>query len=83
MITVFEEIDIVEAINSDSIHLRQLKKDDAKFFYEALLDKKITDYLSLGPLRSLDHAKKLVKSYTRSWEQYQPVSYTHLTLPTN
>lgn len=75
MITVFEEIDIVEAINSDSIHIRRLDKDDAKFFYYSLLDKKITNYLSLGPLKSLEHAKKLVKSYIKLWEQYQQFNY--------
>ena len=75
VITVFEGIDVVEVIKSDSIHLRQLRKDDAKFFYESLLDKKITDYLSLGPLKSLEHAKRLVKNYIKSWEQYQQFNY--------
>lgn len=75
MITVFEEIDIVEAISSESIHLRRLKKDDANFFYKSLLDPQITDYLSLGPLKSLDHAKRLVKSYVKSWELYQQFNY--------
>lgn len=72
---MFEEIEIVEAIDSDSIYLRRLKKDDAKFFYKSLLDRQITDYLSLGPLKSLDHAKRLIKSYIKSWEQYQQFNY--------
>ena len=72
---MIEEIDIVEEIKSDLIHLRRLNKDDSNFFYKSLLNKKITDYLSLGPLNSLDHAKRLVKSYIKSWEQYQQFNY--------
>ena len=70
-----KEIEVVEAISDDTINLRRLTKEDAKFFYESLLNEEITNFLALGPLHSIDHAKKLIKSYIKYWEQYQQFNY--------
>jgi RimJ/RimL family protein N-acetyltransferase len=75
VINLVKEIEVVEAISDDSINLRRLTKKDAKFFYKSLLNEKVTNYLSLGPLHSMDHAKKLIKSYIKYWDQYQQFNY--------
>ena len=75
MINLVKEIEVVEAISDDSIKLQRLTKEDAKFFYKSLLNKEITNYLSLGPLKSIDHAKKLIKNYIKYWNEYQQFNY--------
>ena len=75
MIILFKEIEVVETISDELINLRRLSKDDAKFFYENLLNEQITNYLALGPLHSIDHAKKLLKTYMKYWDHYQQFNY--------
>ena len=75
MINLVKEVEVVEAISDDSISLRRLTKEDAKFFYESLKNEEITYYLALGPLHSIDHAKKLIKNYIKYWEQYQQFNF--------
>lgn len=75
MTILVKEIEIIETISDGSLNLRRLTKEDTKFFYESLLNKEITNYLALGPLNSVDHAKKLIKNYIKYWDRYQQFNY--------
>jgi RimJ/RimL family protein N-acetyltransferase len=39
------------------------------------LNEEITNFLALGPLHSVDHAKKLIKNYIKYWDRYQQFNY--------
>ncbi|MFX1496757.1 MAG: GNAT family N-acetyltransferase [Promethearchaeota archaeon] len=68
-------IDLIEEINDNNLYLRKISKDDISFFFKSLKIKEITDYLSLGPLYSLDHAKRIVKNYLKYWDSYIQFNY--------
>ncbi|NVM18802.1 MAG: GNAT family N-acetyltransferase [Candidatus Lokiarchaeota archaeon] len=70
-----EEIEIIEEINDGDLFLRKVSKDDAAFFYQSLQGKEMTNYLALGPLRSLDHSKRLIKNYLKSWNKFLQFNY--------
>ncbi len=70
-----EDIELIEEINDGNLFLRKVSKDDVPFFYQSLQDKEMTNYLSLGPLRSLDHSKRLVKNYLKSWDKFLQFNY--------
>ncbi|MFW9951690.1 MAG: GNAT family N-acetyltransferase, partial [Candidatus Thorarchaeota archaeon] len=72
---MFDQIDIVNEINEGDIFLRKISKNDVSFFYESLEERDVTGYLSLGPLRSLNYTKQLIKTYLKSWERYQQFNY--------
>jgi len=72
---MFHDIDIIEEINDGKLFLRKISKDDASFFYKSLKNESMTNFLSLGPLRSLEHSKRLIKSYLKSWERYLQFNY--------
>ncbi|MFX0057487.1 MAG: GNAT family N-acetyltransferase [Candidatus Heimdallarchaeota archaeon] len=72
---MFYDIDIIEEICDNNLYLRKLNKEDAQFFYESLQNENMTSYLSLGPLRSLEHSKRLIKNYLKSWEKYIQFNY--------
>ena len=68
-------IEIIEETNDGTLYLRQVSKDDVHFFYDSLQNQKMNKYLSLGPLMSLTHAKKLIKSHLESWERWSQFNY--------
>jgi len=72
---MFHDIDIIEEINDGELFLKKISKDDVSFFYESLKNESMTNYLSLGPLRSLEHSKGLIKNYIKSWERYLQFNY--------
>ena len=72
---MIHEIDIVEEINDGNLFLKKISKEDISFFFHSLKDKEITSYLSLGPLRSFEHSKRLVKNYLKSWDKYLQFNY--------
>ncbi|MHA1457053.1 MAG: hypothetical protein ACTSR5_13900 [Promethearchaeota archaeon] len=53
---MFEKIEIIEELDDGILHFRKIGKEDVQFFYESLAHVQITNYLSLGALRSLEHA---------------------------
>jgi len=65
----------VEEINDDYITLRKIKLDDTHFMFESLKERELIKFLSLGPLRDIDHSKKLIKSYLNYWKQYLQYNY--------
>jgi ribosomal-protein-alanine N-acetyltransferase len=69
------DIELIEEINDNHLYLRKIAKEDISFFYKSLKIKDITNYLSLGPLHSLDHAKRIVKNYLKYWDSYIQFNY--------
>jgi hypothetical protein len=61
-------IEIIDEINEGNLFLRKVSKDDISFFYNSLTNKEMTNFLSLGPLRSLEHSRRLIKNYLKSWD---------------
>ena len=70
-----EDIEIVEEIKDGNLFLRKVSKDDIIFFFHSLKDKDMINYLSLGPLRSLEHSKRLIKSYLKTWDKFLQFNY--------
>lgn len=69
------DLEIIEEINDKNLFLRKISKSDAEFFLNSLNEKDITNYLSLGPLRTLERSKKLIKSYLKYWDNYLQFNY--------
>jgi len=70
-----EDIEIIHEVNDGTLFLRKVSKDDIAFFYHSLKEREMTNYLSLGPLSSLEHSKRLIKNYLRSWDKYLQFNY--------
>jgi RimJ/RimL family protein N-acetyltransferase len=70
-----ENIELIEEINDGNLFLRKITKNDVSFFYQSLKEKEMTNYLSLGPLRSFEHSKRLIKNYLRSWDKFLQFNY--------
>ncbi len=69
------DVDIVEEISEENLFLRKISHSDVDFFYDFLKNDQITDHLSLGPLKSIKHAKRLVQHYLKGWEKWQQFNY--------
>ena len=67
--------EVVEEINEDDLYLRKVSKGDVEFLFDSLRQKNINKYLSLGPLSSLEHSKRLVENYLQSWKKYSQFNY--------
>ena len=72
---MIEDLEIIEEINDENLFLRKISKSDAEFFLNSLSEKEITKYLSLGPLRTLEHSKRLIRSYLKYWENCIQFNY--------
>jgi RimJ/RimL family protein N-acetyltransferase len=72
---MFRNVAIVEEINDKNLYLRKISKDDALFLFDSLNDKRTTLYLSLGPLKTFERSKKLIKGYLKSWDKYLQFNY--------
>jgi RimJ/RimL family protein N-acetyltransferase len=70
-----ENIELIEEISDGNLFLRKITKNDVTFFYQSLKEKEMTNYLSLGPLRSFEHSKRLIKNYLRSWDKFLQFNY--------
>ena len=68
-------IEVIEEINDGSLYLRKISKEDIAFFFQSLKNRDMTNYLSLGPLMSYEHSKRLIKNYLKSWEKYLQFNY--------
>ena len=72
---MLNEKDIVEEINDQYLFMRKVSKEDAEFLFDSLKQKSINQYLSLGPLSSLEHSKRLIEKYLRSWKKLRQFNY--------
>lgn len=66
---------VVEEINEEDLYLRKIYKGDVEFLFDSLRKQEINQYLSLGPLSSLEHSKRLVENYLQSWKKYNQFNY--------
>ena len=71
-----EHSEIIEEINDGTLFLRKISKDDGNFVFKSLNDKNLTTYLSLGPLKTLEHSKRLIKGYLRYWDNRIQFNYS-------
>ncbi|MFX0187813.1 MAG: GNAT family N-acetyltransferase [Candidatus Hodarchaeota archaeon] len=67
--------EIVEAINDKDLYLRKISLSDSKFFFTSLKEEVISKFLSLGPLTSQEHSKKLIKNYLKYWDKQTQFNY--------
>ncbi|MFW9902474.1 MAG: GNAT family N-acetyltransferase [Candidatus Thorarchaeota archaeon] len=65
----------VEEINDGNLFLRKISKQDAEFVFYSLNNEELTSYLSLGPLNTIEHAKRLIKNYLRYWDNFIQFNY--------
>jgi ribosomal-protein-alanine N-acetyltransferase len=72
---MFRNVAIIEEISDKNLYLRKISKDDTLFLFESLKDKRTTLYLSLGPLKTFERSKKLIKGYLKSWDKYLQFNY--------
>ena len=70
-----EGIEVIEEVNDENLYLRKISKEDITFFFQSLKNRDITSYLSLGPLMSYEHSRRLIKNYLKSWEKYNQFNY--------
>jgi len=68
-------IDFINEINDNELYLRKIRKDDSNFLFESLQYGSVNLYLSLGPLISMEHSKRLIKSYLKLWDQKSQFTY--------
>lgn len=66
---------VVEEINSGNLFLRKISKEDIDFVFNSLNNKDLISYLSLGPLKTYEHSKRLIKRYLRYWESNLQYNY--------
>lgn len=69
------DIEVIEEINDQILFLRKIAKEDAKFLFKSLNEEKLITFLSLGPLKSLEDSKRLIKRYLKYWENYAQYNY--------
>jgi len=72
---MISEIEVIEEINDGTIYLRKITKNDSVFFFNNLNNNDLISYLSLGPLKTLEESKRLVRSYIKYWERYAQYNY--------
>ena len=70
-----QKAEIIEEISEKNFFLRKISLKDAEFIYDSLKGKNLTKFLSLGPLTSRDHAKKLIKNYLDYWTEKVQFNY--------
>ena len=68
-------VEVVEHIHKNQIHLRKISPDDAEFLYNNLKDKSITQFLSLAPIKSLKRSKDMIERYIHYWKNYAQFNY--------
>ncbi|MFX1570784.1 MAG: GNAT family N-acetyltransferase [Promethearchaeota archaeon] len=67
--------EVVEELIDGNLLLRKISKDDAEFIFKSLNDNDLTTYLSLGPLKTFEYAKRLVKNYLKYWDNNIQFNY--------
>ena len=68
-------IEVIEEIKDGNLYLRKISKEDTNFFFQSLKNRDMTNYLSLGPLISFEHSRRLIKNYLKSWTNYVQFNY--------
>ncbi|MFX0029921.1 MAG: GNAT family N-acetyltransferase [Candidatus Hermodarchaeota archaeon] len=69
------DIEVVEEIHDEALFIRKIAKNDAEFLFNSLNNRNLTSYLSLGPLKTIEESKRLIKRYLKYWERYTQFNY--------
>ncbi|MFX1532150.1 MAG: GNAT family N-acetyltransferase [Promethearchaeota archaeon] len=72
---MISDIEVIEEINDGKVYLRKIEKTDSEFFFNNLNKGDLITYLSLGPLKTLEEAKRLIRNYIKYWEHYAQYNY--------
>ncbi|MFX1410912.1 MAG: GNAT family N-acetyltransferase [Promethearchaeota archaeon] len=72
---MFQDIEVIEEINDNNIYLRKISKNDAKFLFNSLKKREITNYMSLGPLKTYESSKRLIGNYIKYWDNFSQYNY--------
>ncbi|KKN12215.1 hypothetical protein LCGC14_1018770 [marine sediment metagenome] len=75
--------EIIEEINDGKLTLRKISKHDGEFLYDGLNEKGMTEYLSLQPLKTLEHSKRIIRNYLKYWDNYVQFNYIIVLQETN
>ena len=67
--------EIIEEINDQKLYLRKISLGDSEFFFTSLKEEAVSKFLSLGPLTSKEHSKKLLKNYLKYWNKNTQFNY--------
>ncbi|MFW9999090.1 MAG: GNAT family N-acetyltransferase [Candidatus Hodarchaeota archaeon] len=67
--------EFVEEINDGNLVFRKITKEDAEFVFNSLNENELNLYLSLGPLKTIEDAKRLIKNYSKYWDNYLQFNY--------
>ena len=59
----------------EKLFLRKISKDDADFIFKSLNNKDLITFLSLGPLKTLEQSKRLIKGYLKYWDNNLQFNY--------
>ncbi|MFX1551442.1 MAG: GNAT family N-acetyltransferase [Promethearchaeota archaeon] len=70
-----ENAEVIEEINEGNLFLRKIDKYDADFLFNCLNNKTLISYLSLGPLKTIEHSKRLIKGYLKYWDNFLQFNY--------
>lgn len=72
---MYFDLEIVEEINEGPLFIRKIEKSDAEFIFSSLNKREITAYLSLGPLKTYEDSKRLIRKYLKYWDNYAQFNY--------
>ena len=67
--------EVVEEINDKNLYLRKISKNDVDFVFNSLNNERVTAYLSIGPLKTLEQSKGLIKNYLTYWNAKVQFNY--------
>ncbi len=69
------DAEVIEEIREGSLYLRKITKNDIKFLFNSLNNPYLITYLSMSPIKTIDGAKRLVRRYSKYWENYAQYNY--------
>ena len=69
------DAEVIEEISEGSLYLRKIVKNDTKFLFNSLNNPHLITYLSMNLINSIEEAKRLIRRYSKYWENYAQYNY--------
>lgn len=69
------DFEIINESNEGNLFLRKISKTDSRFVFNSLNQEGMVNYLSLGPLKTLEYSKRLIRSYLKLWDDFIQFNY--------
>ena len=73
--TMIFDAEVIEEIREGSLYLRKITKNDTKFLFNSLNNPYLITYLSMNPIKTIEEAKRLIRRYSKYWENYAQYNY--------